>query len=101
MWKSVIWRTTAILVAWLGVLFALPAPLFGDSYTSTQVIVRFAPAVVTPPPGKTGGDVSEFSFSGTGMQFLLGDLGVTSMNRVFPEFDHSDVHAISIDGDSI
>ncbi len=94
-------RMSASSTCWC-LLFVLVAttPAFPQT-VSDQLIVRFAPGTLQPPPRRTGGAIEEFSFSRLEVYNGLVSAGVEHLTRVFPWFKSEDCDSKNLIGEPV
>lgn len=66
-----------------------------------QLIVRFTPGALEPPPGQTAGPIEAFSFDTPGLRLSLVDEGAEYLARLFPAFRSEDRHSRNLIGEPV
>ena len=86
-----------------GFVSALPLTPEVDTLfqASPHILVRFQPGRAEPPAGRTTALTQDYSFSPANLRDSLLAAGVVRLQRLFPQFRHSDVYGTNMLGEPI
>lgn len=73
----------------------------GAQSAPNQLIVRFTPGALEPPPGGTAGPLEGFSFHTPGLRASLVNEGAEHLARLFPAFRSEDRHSKNLIGEPV
>ena len=80
------------------ILLPLSRPAYPDDAT---LVVRFVPAAIEAPQGRTSGSIYEFNFTSETLRNALIEEGVEHLTRLFPHFSSGDRNSTNLIGEPI
>ena len=71
------------------------------AWSADRILLQFMPQTIDPPVGQTDGRVADFRFASVGVSDSLAAEGVVRLEKLFPSFQHEDVHAKNLLGEPV